>query len=96
MREMAQRPRGPHWRDLTTDEQKKFVQLFTELLERNDIDRIKAYTDEKIIFTGERRDEDTPRLKVALSNVRDRNSPSIIGLSSWMTSGQSMMLRLKT
>ncbi|MGH7845282.1 MAG: MlaC/ttg2D family ABC transporter substrate-binding protein [Candidatus Binatia bacterium] len=55
--EMAKRSLGSHWRDLTTDEQKGFVQLFTELLERNYIDRIKAYTDEKVIFTGERRDE---------------------------------------
>jgi phospholipid transport system substrate-binding protein len=54
--EMAKRSLGYHWRDLTTNEQKEFAELFKDLLERAYIDRIQAYHNEKIIFTGERRD----------------------------------------
>lgn len=54
--EMAKRSLGSHWRDLTMEEQKEFTQLFTDLLARNYIDRIQAYNNEKIVFTGERRD----------------------------------------
>src|SRR5262245_41360129 len=42
--EMAQRSLGQHWRTLTPQQQKEFVELFTDLLERSYINRIENYT----------------------------------------------------
>ena len=41
--EMAQRSLGQHWRTLTPQQQKEFVDLFTDLLERSYINRIESY-----------------------------------------------------
>ena len=57
-REMAKRSLGSHWRSLKSDEQQEFGRLFTDLLADTYIDRIEEYSNEKIIFTGERRDGD--------------------------------------
>jgi len=42
--EMAQRSLGQHWRTLTPQQQKEFVELFTDLLERSYINRIESYS----------------------------------------------------
>ena len=54
--EMARRALGAHWRRRTASEQQEFVQLFTELLERQYAGIIESYTDEKIVYVGERTD----------------------------------------
>jgi phospholipid transport system substrate-binding protein len=54
--EMAKRALGANWRRRTPKEQEEFVQLFTELLERSYAEIIESYTDEKIIYVGERLD----------------------------------------
>jgi phospholipid transport system substrate-binding protein len=54
--EMAKRALGAHWRRRTPTEQEEFVRLFTELLERSYAGTIESYTDEKIVYTGERLD----------------------------------------
>lgn len=54
--EMARRALGAHWRRRTATEQQEFVQLFTELLERQYAGIIESYTDEKIVYVGERAD----------------------------------------
>ena len=54
--EMAKRALGANWRRRTPNEQEEFVQLFTELLERAYADIIESYTNEKIIYVGERLD----------------------------------------
>jgi phospholipid transport system substrate-binding protein len=54
--EMAKRALGAHWRRRTPREQEEFVRLFSELLERQYGDIIESYTDEKIIYVGERTD----------------------------------------
>ena len=54
--EMAKRALGPNWRRRTAKEQDEFVRLFTELLERAYADTIESYTDEKIVYVGERLD----------------------------------------
>ena len=52
--EMARRALGAHWRRRTATEQQEFVQLFTELLERQYAGIIESYTDEKIVYVSER------------------------------------------
>jgi len=54
--EMAKRALGANWRRRTPKEQDEFVRLFTDLLERNYADTIESYTDEKIVYVGERLD----------------------------------------
>lgn len=56
--EMAQRSLGSRWRKLTRAEQQEFVDVFTKLLKNNYLDQIKAYQDQEVLFTGERRDGD--------------------------------------
>lgn len=54
--EMARRALGANWRRRTPQEQEEFVRLFTELLERAYADTIESYTDERIIYVGEKQD----------------------------------------
>lgn len=54
--EMAKRALGANWRRRTPKEQEEFVRLFTELLERAYADIIESYTDERIVYVGERLD----------------------------------------
>jgi len=54
--EMAKRSLGANWRRRTPREQEEFVRLFTDLLERQYAGIIESYTDEKIVYIGERLD----------------------------------------
>jgi phospholipid transport system substrate-binding protein len=54
--EMAKRALGANWRRRSPKEQEEFVQLFTELLERAYADIIESYTEERIVYVGERQD----------------------------------------
>jgi phospholipid transport system substrate-binding protein len=54
--EMAKRSLGAEWRRRTPQEQKEFVSLFTDLLERSYLDKIEAYSGEKVLYLKERED----------------------------------------
>ncbi len=54
--EMSRRALGANWRRRTPQEQEEFVRLFTDLLERAYADTIESYTDEKIVYVGEKVD----------------------------------------
>src|ERR1043166_2730517 len=54
--EMAKRALGAEWRRRTPAEQEEFARLFTELLERAYSETIESYTDEKIVYIGEKQD----------------------------------------
>jgi phospholipid transport system substrate-binding protein len=54
--EMARRALGANWRRRTPQEQEEFVRLFTDLLERAYASTIESYTDEKIVYVGEKVD----------------------------------------
>ena len=51
--EMAKRSLGSEWRRRSPEEQKEFVKLFTDLLERAYLDQIESYKGEKIQFLKE-------------------------------------------
>ncbi|NIO08817.1 MAG: ABC transporter substrate-binding protein [Deltaproteobacteria bacterium] len=51
--EMARRSLGFHWRQLSPEQQKEFVDLFTNLLERSYAGKIDLYDGETVVFTGE-------------------------------------------
>ena|SRR5438309_268966 len=54
--EMGKRALGSEWRRRTPAEQEEFVRLFTDLLEHAYAQTIESYTDEKIIYVGEKLD----------------------------------------
>jgi phospholipid transport system substrate-binding protein len=54
--EMARRSLGPEWRRHTPGEQKEFVKLFTDLLERAYLEQIESYNDQKVRYVYERQD----------------------------------------
>ena len=56
--EMAKRSLGPHWRQRTPAEQKEFVRVFQEFIERIYSDKIDLYEGQKILFGKEVIDQD--------------------------------------
>jgi phospholipid transport system substrate-binding protein len=54
--EMAQRSLGAHWQRRTPEEQTEFIKVFSDLLERDYVDRIESYNNEKFIYLNERID----------------------------------------
>jgi phospholipid transport system substrate-binding protein len=54
--EMAKRSLGSEWRRRSAEEQKEFVKLFTDLLERAYLDKIESYNGEKFQYLKERED----------------------------------------
>jgi phospholipid transport system substrate-binding protein len=55
--EMAKRSLGSNWQRLNSAEQRQFVQLFTDLLERTYSDQIEAFDGEKIVYGREQQNE---------------------------------------
>jgi phospholipid transport system substrate-binding protein len=51
--EMSKRSLGAHWRRVSREEQQRFVQLFTDLLEKSYADQIESYNGEKITYGRE-------------------------------------------
>ena len=51
--ELAMRTLGGNWTKLNPAQQKEFIQLYRQILEKAYIDKILSYTDEKIIFSKE-------------------------------------------
>jgi len=56
--EMAKRSLGSEWRRRTPAEQKKFVDLFTELLKNSYVESIESYRGEKVLYRRESQDGD--------------------------------------
>jgi len=56
--EMAKRALGSHWRRRTPEEQKEFVEVFSDLLENAYVDRIEAYNNDKFVYVRESEDTD--------------------------------------
>jgi phospholipid transport system substrate-binding protein len=54
--EMAKRSLGPEWRRRSPAQQKEFVQLFGDLLERTYLDQIESYSREKVRYLDQRAD----------------------------------------
>lgn len=54
--EMARRSLGSNWRRRTPKEQAEFVHLFTDLLEHAYTETIESYTNEKIVYLGDKVD----------------------------------------
>ena len=51
--ELSRRTLGGNWNKLNPTQQKEFIQLYRQVLEKAYIDKILSYTDEKIVFAKE-------------------------------------------
>ena len=51
--ELSMRTMGGNWTKLNPAQQKEFIQLYRQILEKAYIDKILSYTDEKIVFSKE-------------------------------------------
>ena len=71
--EMAKRSLGSHWRRRTHEERRKFVRIFSDLLEKTYLTKLDYYNGEKFIYTDEKIDRDYAevRSKVHTSNGKE-------------------------
>ena len=51
---MSQWTLGSYWRQASPDQQRRFIALYSDLLETSYLGKIEAYTDEKVDFISER------------------------------------------
>ncbi|HMF48396.1 MAG TPA: ABC transporter substrate-binding protein [Candidatus Saccharimonadales bacterium] len=68
--EMAKRALGSEWRRHTPEEQREFVRLFTDLLERAYLDKIESYSGEKVKYLKERQDNDLATVETRLEDAK--------------------------
>ena len=59
----------------TPQERKDFTALFSDLLERSYMDKIEAYTDERILYTGERVDGDYAEVQTKVEGQKNLSVP---------------------
>ncbi len=69
--EMAKRSLGAEWRRRTPDEQRQFVILFRDLLEKAYLGRIESYGNEKFVYINEKVDD--PYAEVASAIITNTN-----------------------
>lgn len=55
--EMAKRSLGPQWQRRSPEEQREFVNVFTDLIENSYVDTIDSYDGEKVIVTNQKQDQ---------------------------------------
>ena len=56
--EMGKRSLGAHWRRRTSEEQKQFIETFSELVEASYVDAIESYDGEKVVIGGDKQDKE--------------------------------------
>ena len=78
--EMAKRSLGSEWRRRSPEEQKEFVKLFTDLLERAYLDKIESYNGENFQYLKEREDDNNyAQVDTKLVDKKGNNSRLITG-----------------
>lgn len=80
--EMSRRSLGRHWAQRSEQEQKEFIKLFGQLLERTYIDKVEGYSGEKVIYTGERVDGDYAEVDVKIVTKKNTEIPVVYKLRS--------------
>ena len=73
--ETARRALGPHWAQRTPAEQKEFVDLFADLLDRAYLSKVDQYQGEKVRYTNETVDGDQATVKTMIVTPRGTEVP---------------------
>jgi phospholipid transport system substrate-binding protein len=68
--EMARRSLGAHWRSLDPAQQKEFVAVFTDLLEKTYAKNIDLYDGQRVVYTGETIDQDFADVQTKLQGKK--------------------------
>lgn len=68
--EMARRSLGPHWRRRSPQEQKEFVKLFRDFLEKIYSDRVDLYAGEKVVYGRETVEDDYAQVETTFVNPK--------------------------
>lgn len=69
--ETSRRSLAMHWKKLTPQEQKQFSDLFGKLLENTYVNKIEAYTDEKVEFGKARMNKKKTKIEVQTKIITD-------------------------
>jgi phospholipid transport system substrate-binding protein len=73
--EMARRALGRHWQELNESQQREFVQLFADLLERAYVTKIEKYSGEKIDYVAESVEGDMATVKTQIETKQGTPVP---------------------
>lgn len=73
--EMAKRSLALHWKKRTPEEQKEFVELYSDLLERAYVNKIEQYTDEKVAYVGEQQEGDRAAVRTLIVTKKNTEIP---------------------
>jgi phospholipid transport system substrate-binding protein len=73
--EMAKRALGRHWAQRKPEEQKRFTELFTDLLEASYVGKIEAYGGEKVVYLPEQAEGDTVTVRSKVVTERGTEIP---------------------
>ena len=72
---MAKRSLALHWKKRTPQEQKEFVDLFSDLIEDTYIRKIERYEDEKVIYTEEKTDGAFATVRTKVTTSKEAEIP---------------------
>jgi|SRR5262245_27058005 len=64
--EMGKRSLGAHWQRRTPEEQKQFIEVFTELVETSYIDAIDSYNGEKVVIGSDKQDKEFAEVRTKI------------------------------
>jgi phospholipid transport system substrate-binding protein len=73
--EMARRSLARHWAPRTPEQQRRFTELFADLLERSYIAKIEAYGGEQVVYLPEKAEGDTVTLRSRVVSPRGTEIP---------------------
>lgn len=73
--ETARRAMAQHWRSLTPAQQREFVDVFSDLLERAYMSKIELYSGEKIQYPGERVEGDVATVSTRIITKKGTEVP---------------------
>lgn len=68
--EMARRSLGAHWRRRTPQEQREFVKLFRDYLEKTYSDKVDLYAGEKVIYGRETVEDDYAQVETTFVSLK--------------------------
>ena len=68
--EMAKRSLGSNWQRLNSEEQRQFVRLFTDLLERTYSEQIEAFDGEKIVYGREQQNQNQAEVDTKIISAK--------------------------
>ena len=71
VKEISKRALGHHWHERTPVEQREFVQLFGDLLERACFSKLELYGGQRVIFLGDSIDDDLATVRTKIVSKDD-------------------------